>query len=118
MDEGSRAGLHFSCCGHVAERMVKILSDRALADGARPHDGSIAPISKIDAFGLKNLSNDVEQFKKFAAETGVPQLADTFDELKSITNAMLDPELPSLLRPENSDTRKRKYPYVSLEKVG
>eukprot|EP00531_Pseudo-nitzschia_arenysensis_P017299 CAMPEP_0116135518 /NCGR_PEP_ID=MMETSP0329-20121206/11230_1 /TAXON_ID=697910 /ORGANISM="Pseudo-nitzschia arenysensis, Strain B593" /LENGTH=1159 /DNA_ID=CAMNT_0003630317 /DNA_START=246 /DNA_END=3725 /DNA_ORIENTATION=- len=118
MDEGSRAGLHFSCCGHVAERMVKILSERTLAEGARPNAGSIAPISKIDAFGLKNLSSDVLEFKKFAASTGVPQLADCFDELKSITDAMLDPELPDLLRPENSDARKRKYPYVSLEKIG
>ena len=118
MDEGSRAGLHFSCCGHVAERMVKILSERPLAEGARPNAGSIAPISKLDAFGLKNMSNDVIEFKKFAAETGVPQLADCFDELKSITDAMLDPDLPNLLRPEMSETRKRKYPYVSLEKVG
>ena len=118
MDEGSRAGLHFSCCGHVAERMVKILSERPLAEGARPSAGSIAPISKIDAFGLKNLSSDVNEFKKFASKTGVPQLADCFDELKSITDAMLDPELPDLLRPENSDARKRKYPYVSLEKIG
>ena len=118
MDEGSRAGLHFSCCGHVAERMVKILSERALEEGARTNEGALSPISKIDAFGLKNLSNDVSEFQKFAAGTGVPQLADTFDELKSITNAMLDPALPDLLRPENSESRKRKFPYLSLEKVG
>jgi hypothetical protein len=118
MDEGSRAGLHFSCCGHVAERMVKILSERPLAEGMRPTDGNVAPIAKIDAFGLKNLSTDVAEFKKFAAGTGVPQLADTFDELKSITDAMLDPQLPTLLKPENTETRKRKFPYLSLEKVG
>lgn len=118
MDEGSRAGLHFSCMGHVAERMVKILSERPLAEGARTIDGSLAPISKIDAFGLKNLSNDVSEFQKFASSTGVPQLADCFDELKSITDAMLDSELPNLLKPENAETRKRKFPYLSLEKVG
>ena len=60
----------------------------------------------------------MSEFQKFAAGTGVPQLADTFDELKSITNAMLDPALPDLLRPENSESRKRKFPYLSLEKVG
>jgi hypothetical protein len=48
----------------------------------------------------------------------LPQLADTFDELKSITDAMLDLELATLLRPEHVDARKRKYPYLSLEKVG
>jgi len=117
MDEGSRAGLHFSCCGHVAERLVKILSERPLEEGARL-DGGIPPISKIDAFGLKNLSNDVDEFKSFASSTGVPQLADCFDELKSITDAILDPELPTLLRPEHAEARKRKYPYLSLEKVG
>ncbi|VEU41209.1 unnamed protein product [Pseudo-nitzschia multistriata] len=117
MDEGSRAGLHFSCCGHVAERLVKILSDRALEDGSRS-DGGLPPIAKIDPFGLYNMSSDVDEFKKFATSTGVPQLADCFDELKSITSAMLDPDLPNLLRPENSDARKRKYPYLSLEKVG
>lgn len=117
MDEGSRAGLHFSCCGHVSERLVRILSDRPVEDGSRS-DGGLPPISKIDAFGLKNLCQDVAEFKVFASSTGVPQLADCFDELKSITDAMLDPELPSLLRPENAEARKRKYPYLSLEKVG
>jgi len=117
MDEGSRAGLHFSCCGHVAERLVKMLSERPLEEGARL-DGGIPPISKIDAFGLKNLSNDVNEFKKFASSTGVPQLADCFDELKSITDAMLDVELPTLLKPDHSEARKRKYPYLSIEKVG
>uniref|UniRef100_A0A7S4EPS5 Exocyst complex subunit EXOC6/Sec15 C-terminal domain-containing protein n=2 Tax=Pseudo-nitzschia australis TaxID=44445 RepID=A0A7S4EPS5_9STRA len=119
MDEGSRAGLHFSCCGHVAERLVKILSERGLEEGSGSRsDGDIPPISRIDPFGLRNMSNDVEEFKKFASSTGVPQLADCFDELKMITDAILDPDLPYLLRPENSDARKRKYPYVSLEKIG
>lgn len=116
MDEGSRAGLHFSCCGHVSERLVRILSERPIEDGAR-FDG-LPPIAKIDAFGLKNMSKDVAEFKIFAASTGVPQLADCFDELKSITDAMLDPELPTLLRPEHAEARKHKYPYLSLEKVG
>jgi hypothetical protein len=118
MDEGSRAGLHFSCCGHVSERLVRLLSERSVDDSAKTADGALAPISKIDAFGLKNLSKDISEFKNFAASTGVPQLADTFDELKSITEAMLDPELPTLLRPEHAEARKRKYPYLSLEKVG
>ena len=71
-----------------------------------------------DAFGLKNLSRDVDEFRKFAETTGVPQLVDCFDELKSITDAMLDKDLPILLQPENSNNRKKKYPYLSLEKVG
>jgi exocyst complex component 6 len=116
MDEGSRAGLHFSCCGHVSERLVRLLSERPIEEGSRS-DG-LPPISKIDAFGLKNMSKDITEFKIFAANTGVPQLADCFDELKSITDAMLDPELPTLLRPEHAEERKRKYPYLSLEKVG
>mmetsp|Transcript_9252 Transcript_9252/g.14813 ORF Transcript_9252/g.14813 Transcript_9252/m.14813 type:complete len:446 (-) Transcript_9252:1000-2337(-) len=117
MDEGSRAGLHFSCCGHVSERLVRILSDRPVEEGTRS-DGSLSPISKIDAYGLKNMSKDVDEFKSFATSTGIPQLGDCFDELKSITDAMLDPELPTLLRPEHAEARKRKYPYLSLEKVG
>lgn len=117
MDEGSRAGLHFSCCGHVSERLVKILSERPNESGVSI-DGGLPPISKIDAFGLKNLSKDVDEFRKFASTTGVPQLVDCFDELKSITDAMLDKDLPILLQPENSSHRKKKYPYLSLEKVG
>jgi len=78
----------------------------------------LPPITKIDAFGLKNLSRDVDEFRKFAETTGVPQLVDCFDELKSITDAMLDKDLPILLQPENSSNRKKKYPYLSLEKVG
>ncbi|KAL3919390.1 MAG: hypothetical protein SGILL_003779 [Bacillariaceae sp.] len=118
MDEGSRAGLHFSCCGHVSESLVRILTERAVDDPSKTADGTLAPISKIDAYGLKNLSKDISEFKNFASSTGVPQLADTFDELKSIADAMLDPELPTLLRPEHAEARKRKYPYLSLEKVG
>lgn len=117
MDEGSRAGLHFSCCGHVSERLVKILSDRAV-EGGISIDGGLPPISKIDAFGIKNLSRDVAEFQMFAQSTGVPQLVDCFEELKSITDAMLDKDLPILLQPENSSHRKKKYPYLSLEKVG
>ena len=116
MDEGSRAGLHFSCCGHVSERIVRLLSDRPV-EGGMMHTG-LPPITKIDAFGLKNLSRDVDEFRKFAETTGVPQLVDCFDELKSITDAMLDKDLPILLQPENSNNRKKKYPYLSLEKVG
>jgi exocyst complex component 6 len=118
MDEGSRAGLHFSCCGHVSERLVKILTDRALEPGQSAEDGSLAPIQRIDAFGLKNLSRDIAEFEKFAESTGVPQLVDTFNELKTVTHAMLDKELPTLLQPENAAARRRKYPYLSLEKVG
>jgi hypothetical protein len=81
-------------------------------------DGGLPAISKIDAYGIKNLSKDVEEFRKFAESTGVPQLVDCFDELKSITDAMLDKDLPILLQPENSNHRKKKYPYLSLEKVG
>lgn len=117
MDEGSRAGLHFSCCGHVSERLVRILSHRPV-DSGMPMDGGLPPISKIDAYGLKNLSKDVDEFRNFANSTGVPQLVDCFDELKSITDAMLDKDLPILLQPENSNHRKKKYPYLSLEKVG
>eukprot|EP00980_Cylindrotheca_fusiformis_P031281 scaffold26118_cov171-Cylindrotheca_fusiformis.AAC.2 len=117
MDEGSRAGLHFSCCGHVSERLVKILSDRPV-EGGLSSDGGLPPISRIDAFGLKNLSRDVAEFKMFAQSTGVPQLVDCFEELHSITEAMLDKDLPILLQPENSSHRKKKYPYLSLEKVG
>jgi hypothetical protein len=118
MDEGSRAGLHFSCCGHVSERLVRILSERPLESVTSSNASGLPPISKIDAFGLKNLSTDVEEFRKFADSTGVPQLIDCFDELKSIADAMLDKDLPILLQPENSTHRKKKYPYLSLEKVG
>jgi hypothetical protein len=103
--------------GHVSERLVRILSERPIEEGSKT-DSALSPISKIDAYGLKNLSKDVAEFKIFASGTGIPQLADCFDELKSITDAMLDPELPTLLRPEHAEARKRKYPYLSLEKVG
>eukprot|EP00429_Kryptoperidinium_foliaceum_P016754 CAMPEP_0176031758 /NCGR_PEP_ID=MMETSP0120_2-20121206/15662_1 /TAXON_ID=160619 /ORGANISM="Kryptoperidinium foliaceum, Strain CCMP 1326" /LENGTH=253 /DNA_ID=CAMNT_0017365057 /DNA_START=104 /DNA_END=866 /DNA_ORIENTATION=+ len=118
MDEGSRAGLHFSCCGHVSERLVRLISERPTEGTSVGIHAGLPSISKIDAFGLKNLSRDVEEFRKFAEATGVPQLIDCFDELKSITDAMLDKDLPVLLQPEHSSQRKKKYPYLSLEKVG
>jgi hypothetical protein len=44
-------------------------------------------------------------------------LADTFEELKSITDAMLDAELATLLRPEPAEAHNRKYLYLSLERL-
>lgn len=65
MDEGSRAGLHFSCCGHVSERLVKVFSGKP-GDTTSFDDSGLPPISKIDAFGIKNLATDCEEFEKFA----------------------------------------------------
>lgn len=121
LDEGSKAGLHFSCCGHISERLVMLVAGKASEDGdshATSNDSNgLRPISKIDAFGLKNLSIDVAEFESFADGTGIPQLRDCFTELKCITEAMLDPDLPKLLMPENESVRRRKYPFLSLEKV-
>ena len=121
MDDGSRAGLHFSCCGHVAERLVKLLTDpidESEGKGKRvSKNGAISPVAKIDAFGLRNLATDIRHFETFADSTGVGQLKECFNELRSITLALLDRDLPMLLLPENSHARRRKYPFLSLEKV-
>ena len=114
MDDGSKAGLHLSCCGHVADRLTRLLTDK-------PNDGSnadLAPISKIDAFGIKNLNLDVEEFQSFAESTGVPQLSECFEELKCLTGALLDRDLMTLLKPDNATARRRKYPFLNLEKLG
>jgi hypothetical protein len=117
MDEGSRAGLHFSCCGHVSERLVKLLSGR-LGDTTTMDDSGIAPIARIDAFGIKNLALDCAEFERFADTTQIPQLRDCFSEFRVLTTIMLDKQLPNLLLPENAAVRRRKYPILSLEKVG
>lgn len=119
MDEGSRFGLHFSCCGHVAERLVKLLTDPINSDASQAGgEEGIPPISRIDAFGLKNLALDVQEFERFADATGVPQLSECFNELKSLTEAMLDRDLPRLLMRENATERRKKYPFLSIQKIG
>jgi len=123
MDDGSRAGLHFSCCGHVAERLVRLLTDACEEPEGRskqvssPKNSNILPISKIDAFGLKNLAIDIQHFESFADSTGIGQLRECFNELKTLADALLDKDLPVLLLPENADARRRKYPFLSMEKV-
>lgn len=123
MDDGSRAGLHFSCCGHVAERLVRLLTDPCEESEARgkpplsPKNGGIPPVSKIDAFGLNNLAIDIQHFESFADSTGIGQLRECFNELKSLSAALLDKDLPVLLLPENAHARRRKYPFLSLDKV-
>lgn len=118
MDDGSRAGLHFSCCGHVAERLVKLLTDPVEDSEVKGKLASnIQPVAKIDAFGLKNLSTDIQHFEAFADGTGVGQLRECFNELKCLTTALLDQELPMLLLPENQKSRRMKYPFLSLDKV-
>lgn len=116
MDEGSRAGLHFSCCGHVAERLVKLLSGKP-GDTATFDDSALPPIARIDAFGINNLALDCREFERFADNTGVPQLRDCFNELRVLTSFFLDKELPIMLLPENAGARRRKYPILSLDKV-
>jgi len=118
MDDGSRAGLHFSCCGHVAERLVKLITDPVNDTEAKGKNASsIQPVAKIDAFGIKNLATDIQHFEAFADGTGVGQLRDCFNELKCLTSALLDHELPMLLLPENHNARRMKYPFLSLDKV-
>ena len=118
MDDGSRAGLHFSCCGHVAERLVKLLTHPVEdAEVKGKHASNIQPVAKIDAFGLKNLATDIQHFEAFADGTGVGQLRECFNELKGLTTALLDPELPMLLLSENHQSRRMKYPFLSLDKV-
>lgn len=115
MDDGSKAGLHLSCCGHVADRLTRLLTDKPNENGGA---GDLPPISKIDAFGIKNLNLDIEEFQNFADSTGVPQLSECFEELKSLTSALLDRDLPKLLQADNAAARRRKYPFLSLEKLG
>jgi len=121
LDEGSKAGLHFSCCGHISERLVMLIAGKAFEDGdsnnSSAENSGLRPIAKIDAYGLKNLSIDVAEFESFADGTGIPQLRECFAELKCITDAMLDRELPQLLMPTNENARRRKYPFLNLEKV-
>jgi exocyst complex component 6 len=117
MDEGSKAGLHFSCCGHVSECIVRLLSGKP-GDTASMDTSSIPPITRIDAFGIYNLRTDCEEFERFADSTGVPSLHDCFGELRMLTCALLDKELPTLLLAENAAARRRKYPLLSLDKVG
>lgn len=113
MDDGSKAGLHLSCCGHVADRLMRLLTDKA----NEATDADLPPISKIDVFGIKNLNLDVEEFQNFADSTGVPQLSECFEELKSLTSALLDRDLMKLLQPENAAARRRKYPFLNLQKL-
>ena len=118
MDDGSRAGLHFSCCGHVAERLAKLLTDPVEdSEGRGKKSGGISPVAKIDPFGLKNLETDIQHFEAFADSTGVGQLRECFNELKCLATALLDKDLPMLLLSENSNARRKKYPFLSLEKV-
>ena len=117
MDEGSRAGLHFSCCGHVSERLVQLFSGK-VGDTASMDTSGITPITRIDAFGIKNLQTDCGELEKFADSTGIPQLRDCFSELRTLTTFLLDKELPVLVQPDQVQARRRKYPILSLEKVG
>lgn len=114
MDEKSRTGLQFSACGHVAERLVKLLIDRA---GGAP-TGNLSPISKMDAIGLENMNIDALAFEAFANETGVAQLGVCFNELRTLASAMIDRDLPLLLQPGNEKERRKKYPYLTLDKIG
>ncbi len=118
LDEGPKAMLYFSTCGHITERMVQVIAGK-IEDGDKKSKGNsgLSPISKIDAFGLKNLSLDVTALETFADGTGLPQLRTCFNELRWLTDALLDPDLPKLLSPENENARRRKHPFLQLDLI-
>jgi hypothetical protein len=133
MDEGSKAGLHFSICGHLAERLLDLIAGKVVKSkedanamdknsqhgilAENPNKDNIRPINKIDAYGLKNLLLDIEEFETFALGTGVPQLKECFNELRYVTEAMLDVDLAMLLLPENENARRKKYPLLKLNLI-
>lgn len=114
LDEGSRAGIQFSCCGHIAERLVRLLTNSPFETS---DEEGLAPISRIDAYALKNLSLDIKAFKDFANSLEVPQLVECFAEVDRLVSAMLDRDLPMLLQPTNTSARAKKYPFLSIEKL-
>ena len=59
----------------------------------------------------------MSEFIRFADSTGVQGLRDCFDELKNLTSAMLDRDLPVLLMPENTSARNKRYPLLSMDKI-
>lgn len=118
LDEGPKAMLYFSTCGHITERMVQVIAGK-VEDGDKKSkaNSGLSPISKIDAFGLYNLSLDVQALETFADGTGLPQLRTCFNELRWLTDALLDPDLPQLLSPENENARRRKHPFLQLDLI-
>ena len=114
LDENSRAGIQFSCCGHIAERLVRLLTDSP----SDVEEGILPPISKIDAYALMNLSADIKAFKKFTNSLDVAQLDECFGELDRLVSVMLDRDLPNLLQPSNASLRAKKYPFLSIDKLG
>jgi len=115
----ARAALYFLICGHVSEKLVAITFGKQSEDSAEKNESNdgLYTISKIDAFGLKNLSIDVKALETFADGTGVPQLRDCFSELRYLTDAILDRDLPMLLNLDKENARRRKYPFLKLEMI-
>jgi len=120
LEEGTKGMLPFQICGHVAETLHTLITAKPVV-ASNFNDGEktdlIPPITKIDAFGLKNLSIDVTEFESFADGTGIPGLRECFNDLRLIVDAMLDRSLPTLLQPENENMRRRKYPLLKIEWV-
>jgi hypothetical protein len=118
LDDGPKAMLYFSTCGHITERMVNIVAGKIeTADSKNKSSTGLSPTLKIDAFGIKNLSLDVQALENFADGTGLPQLRTCFNELRWLTDALLDPDLPTLLSPENENARRRKHPFLQLDLI-
>ena len=118
LDDGPKAMLYFSTCGHITERMVEIVAGKVEElDKKNKTSTGLSPIQKIDAYGIKNLSLDVQALETFADGTGLPQLRTCFNELRWLTDALLDPELPMLFTPDNENARRRKHPFLQLDLI-
>ena len=116
--KAEKEGFCFGCCGHISSRIMGIVVNGAGAFTETEQEGDIVKsISKINSFGICNLSLDVAAFESFADGCGVPQLGECFRELKCFTEALLDRDLITLCSEENADERMLRYPTLDLIKL-
>lgn len=72
----ARDSAHFMCCSKISSGIIEHLRSKKLA--------------KISIFSVSALDLDVKHLEAFAESTGVPQLKQCFDELKSLIGCLLD----------------------------
>lgn len=100
MPDAVREAVHFTSCKHVASGLLAVL---------------LGPTVKaVNALGLHNLHVDLQALEAAAQQATIPNLAETYSELRQTINFFLNGELEVAL---DAAALRRAFPHVAVSKL-
>lgn len=120
MPDPVREAVHFTSCKHIASSLMvrtRVLPDPVSSPSCcllcAQHlllEGS----KKLNLLSMANLHQDLQHLESFANRTTIPNLAETFSEVRQMLDLFLSGNLEAVL---DEGVRAHKYPHLSTAKL-